>query len=457
MKRRVLIVYDTFGLGHLRMANILKEILLDEDVEVILGAGSNMRGESDVKFFVDMWNYFLRKNWIRMADFAVNLLAHLIFIPLGEVLNTREFLNQLDNIKPDIIVCTADAFSRQLGNYASRNHIPFFIFITDIAIFYDLVHPYAMHICYFEETARAVRTYDFNQPYFNGIIDGDSPPAARLSFLFRTCGGFLLKGIRKSMYRNVLDSLPQLNHAKCLCIGALAEKKHFASHDVSALKAKYQVRTEAETVLLASGSLGGNLLQDVIDHLDNHCTRPLNLLVMCGHDADLYRKVSKSSNRNPRLNVMPFAYTSDFDEFMVMADCVIIRPSAGIFMESLIKKKPVISFKLATTNDRGTLAIINKYQLGKVCADYQDVTPCLNMVLDNKEVYIENIEKLLSSYPLDWEEKIAILKELILRDGQRVNKALYAEDFSLQTMRHPSGTTGAPTLRVPPVLPGGRQ
>ncbi|MEN6351314.1 MAG: glycosyltransferase [Syntrophomonas sp.] len=414
MTRRVLIVYEKFGLGHLRMANILKDILLDEDVEVIIAAGTELRGAEDVKFFVSMWNYFLRKNWIRIADFAVNFLAHLIFIPLGEVVSTSKFLNELDHIKPDIIISTADSFNRQLGNYARRNRIPFYIFITEIALFYDLVHPYATHICYFEETAGAVRTYDFHQAYFDENVDGGSPFWERMSFLLKNYSGFLVKGMRKSMYRDAKQYWPELNQAKCLCVGALAEKKHFTHKDMSALQLKYRIKPETDTVLVASGSLGGKLLQDVIEHMQHHCTRPLNLLVMCGYDADLYRKISKKSNGNSHLNVMPFVYTSDFDEFMEIADCVIIRPSAGVFMESLIKKKPVITFKLATTNDRGTLTIINKYQLGKVCRHYRDLSHCLNLILDNKESYIKNIERFLSSYPCDWEEKRTIIKGLIL-------------------------------------------
>jgi len=419
MQRRILIVYDTFGLGHLRAARILEEILADNDTEIVMGAGSEMREEADVKFFADMWNYLLRKNMMKLADFMVNLLAHLIFIPLGEVMNARNFQKRLEEIDPDILICTADSFGRQLATYGRRHNVPLYIFITDIAIFYDLVNPYATHICYFEETAQAVRSFDFQEPYYNENIYGDSPRPARTAYFFKTVGGFLFKGLKRTMFRDAARRYPEVNQARCLCIGALAEKKHFAAKDATALKAKYHVSPDIDTVLLASGSLGGNLLLEVIEHLDQHGKRLLNLLVMCGNDEKIYQKISGLKNHHPRLNVLPFAYTDHFDEFLEMADCAIIRPSAGIFIESLIKQTPIISFRMATKNDLGTLSIINKYGVGQICDQYQELNCCLNEVLDHRETYRSNIEKFLAPYPADWEAKQAILRAMILSPENR--------------------------------------
>lgn len=414
MSSRVLIVYDKLGMGHLRMANILKSILQENNTEVILAAGSDLLETSDIKLSVSLWNYVIRKNWIRTANIAINYIARIIFPVIGEITHSKHLFEEIDKLKPDIIICTVDVFNRSLGNYAQRHNIPFYIFITDIAIFFDLVHPYATHIIYFQETANAVRNIDFSRIYFREKVDEYSPFRARMSFLFGNYAEFLLKGI-SSLYRNPQQLLPELNQAEYLCVGPLAEKKHFAVKDRINLKQKYQVPSGVDTVLLASGSLGGKLLQDVIDRLESHCNRPLNLLVMCGHDEGLYQKLNHFQKHNSKLNILPFAFTNDFDEFLEIADCAIIRPSAGVFMESLIKKTPVITFALVADNDRGSLTIINKYQVGKVCRHYSDLVQCIDIILDNKKQYQKNIDKLLSAYPKNWEEKSLVLKELIMK------------------------------------------
>lgn len=414
MTSRVLIVYEKFGMGHFRMASIIKEILHNKNAEFIMLAGSDLLGTSDIKIFVSMWNYFMKKNWIRAADIIINYLSRIILVLIGEITHSRHFLERIEQIKPDIIICCADLFNRALGNYAKNNNIPFYIFITDISVFYDLIHPEATHICYFEETANAVRNFDFNRIYYQSKVDEDSAWAARMGFLFGNYGEFLLKGIGSSLFRNPDRHYPEKNLAKYFCIGALAEEKHFAEKDASYLKLKYGVPSDLDTILLASGSMGGQLLQGVINLLDKQAGRPLNVLVMCGHDKELYTKLTNSRFHNHQVNVMPFTFTPDFDEFLEMADCAVIRPSAGIFIECLIKKTPVITFKLAASNDRGSLAIIDKYQVGKVCSHYRDLYQNINIILDNQKQYRNNIEKLLAAYPHDWEEKSTALRNLIM-------------------------------------------
>lgn len=414
MTSRVLIVYEKFGMGHFRMAGIMKEILHNENVECIMLAGSDLLGTSDIKIFVSMWNYFMKKNWIRSADIMINYLARIVLTLIGEITHSRHFLERIEQIKPDIIICCADLFNRALGNYARQNNLPFFIFITDISVFYDLIHPEAIHICYFEETAHAIRNFDFNRIYYQSKVDEDSAWAARMGFLFGNYGEFLFKGIRSSLFRNPDQHYPEKNLANYFCIGALAEEKHFAVKDASALKLKYGIPPDLDTILLASGSMGGKLLQDVINLLDKQAGRSLNVLVMCGNDDGLYMKLTNTSFCNRLINIMPFTFTLNFDEFLEMADCAIIRPSAGIFIECLIKKTPVITFKLAASNDRGSLAIIDKYQVGKVCHHYRDLCQNINDILDNKKHYRNNIEKFLAIYPRTWEEKSAALRNLII-------------------------------------------
>jgi UDP-N-acetylglucosamine:LPS N-acetylglucosamine transferase len=113
---------------------------------------------------------------------------------------------------------------------------------------------------------------------------------------------------------------------------------------------------------------------------------------------------------------MPFKYIQSFDEVLAAADCVIGRPSAGIFIESILSKTPEITFRKATSNDRGTLTMIEKYSIGKVVESKGEVVDALEGILSNKEQYKHNIEKLLSGYCKTYEDKKELIKDVILHD-----------------------------------------
>ena len=66
MKKRVVILYEKTGMGHLRMTRILEEILQKQsDVEVICCAGSDLLHSTSVETLVELWNTLIRKNRIR--------------------------------------------------------------------------------------------------------------------------------------------------------------------------------------------------------------------------------------------------------------------------------------------------------------------------------------------------------------------------------------------------------
>jgi UDP-N-acetylglucosamine:LPS N-acetylglucosamine transferase len=124
---------------------------------------------------------------------------------------------------------------------------------------------------------------------------------------------------------------------------------------------------------------------------------------------------------------MPLKFINNFDELLSAADCVIGRPSAGIFIESLVNRTPEITFRTATSNDLGTLTMIEKYELGRVVENKNEIVEALEDILNNKESYFSNIEMLLNSYCKTYEDKKEILKEIIL--NQRTFNYEVSEDY----------------------------
>lgn len=415
-KRKILIIYEKMGMGHQRMANILKDMLDGDDVEIQVKAGSDIQETNDVYTIVKLWNYFIRKNLIRSCDVLVNFALRMLILPFMEAKQDEVFIEKLDRIKPDIIISTADGFNKAIGAYTSVRDVPFYIFITEISTFSDLVNPFATHICYFDETPEAIRSYDFDNAYFSYRMDDETTFLEKAKYVFRAYNDFVFHGRSNSIFRNPNRKLERMNNAKCEVIGPLADKKHFIPKDHDEMAKKLQLPEGRDNVIIVSGSIGGKFIFEMVKNIATSCTKPVNLLVMCARDKTVYDRVIEYSktNNNEMVNIIPYEYINNFDEFLAAADCLIARPSAGIFIESLLNQTPMITFEVATSNDKGTLTMINKYEIGEVCSSKKEVVTAMEKLISNKAKYRENISMLLSQYYKTYEEKEAALRSIIL-------------------------------------------
>jgi UDP-N-acetylglucosamine:LPS N-acetylglucosamine transferase len=419
MSKKVLVVYEKFGMGHLRTAKIIEDMLQGEDAEIMVMAGSEMIESTDINTVVKLWNFLIRRNLIKTVDILINFIARIFILPFAEIFDTAPYYKKLEEINPDIIISTADAFNKAIGIYAKEKGIPFYIFITEISLFLDLVNPYATHICYFNETGEAIQNYDFTKTYFSLDINKSTTFFEKLRYVLSYYNDFVLQGHKNSIFRNPDRKLEKLNDAKFRLIGPLAEKKHFNKKDIEAIKEKYGFADGKDNVILASGSIGGEFLSEMVELICKQYNKPINLIAICGRDEVVFDKINKfkSSNSNENINIIPFKYMQNFDEVLAAADCLIGRPSAGIFIESLLNRTPEITFRKSTSNDRGTLTMIEKYNMGKVVEDNNEVIDALEAILCNKEQYKDNIEKFLSGYCRTYEDKTQLLKDIIINDN----------------------------------------
>ena len=415
--KKVLILYEKMGMGHKRMANILEDMLKTEGKVVIeTHAGSDLLGESDVNFIVTLWNKLIKYDLIKTCDVLVNFIIRICGLPFLEIFDTTKFMNKLDEINPDIIICTADGFNRVLGTYCRENRIPFFIVITEVSVFIDLINPYATHIIYFNETGEAIRNYNFNNTYFSYKLDRSAGYLKKVSYVLKFYNEYVFHCFKNSIYRNPDKLLEKNNDAKYRVIGPLAERKHFKVKNQAEMRIKNNIPEDIDTVLIASGSIGGIFLLDTVKKICREFDKPLNLLVMCGRDKPSFKKVSAYKNKNSMINIMPYEYINNFDELLAASDCIIARPSAGIFIESLINGTPEITFRRATSNDKGALTMLEKYHMGEVCRNSNDIVPKLKMILENREEYKKNIEELVGKHFKDYDIKKKLIREIILNE-----------------------------------------
>lgn len=403
--KRFLIVHEKLGSGHTRMARLLERMLLARGGAVVTSvAGSELLGSTSADAVVLLWNSLIRRGFIRTADVLLNGIARSCALPVVELSDTPRLFEKLEPLAPDVIISTADGFNKALGMYAASRGIPFFIFVTELSTFADLVHPTAVHVCYLPETAAAINSYDFASACFALPVAASSGALAKLRYL-RGCLRPVVDPLRSPGYRGATGDAPVRNAARTMVVGPLAEERYFESKDRVRLRERLGLPVHHDTVLVVSGSLGGEPVLDAARRLRNSYEGPLTVLAMCGNDARTYRALTGLGVSATGVSVRPYAFVDNMDDFLALSDCVVARPSASIFTESLITKTPIVTLVPVTSNDRGALDIVARYGTGEICATRGDLPGVVRRVLGGRARYRENIGRLLERTTPSYEEK----------------------------------------------------
>ncbi|MDZ7963834.1 MAG: hypothetical protein RM368_02495 [Nostoc sp. DedSLP03] len=427
-KIKILIVYERSGMGHEVMANILtKEILQNGNFEIINYTITELLqdplSELLTKAWVSAWNLFMRHNWIELADILINYLMRLILLPIGEVSSVAAMHQTLDQIAPDILICTADTAGKCLGSWAKEKQIPFFLVITDLSIFIDLVYPNATHICYFPETANAVQSFPFTLTYWSYKLTRYTRLSEQIQFIGRYLYDFVICYPQNRIYRNIDRDYKPQNQARCEIIGPLRETKHFQIRERKKLRDRFELSATDTCILIVSGSFGGNFCVKYLKCLQNLFIDSLVVIVACGRDENLRIKIEQIAGQKQNCKVRTptvcetrmLGFVDNLDEWMSAVDIILARPSAGILLEAMLARTPLLLPKKAAANDRGAISFVEKYQLGECFSDRQDLNLKIRRLLDEKELYQNRIDALLKKYPSTFEEQRANLCRILLR------------------------------------------
>ncbi|HLP87489.1 MAG TPA: hypothetical protein VK184_02645 [Nostocaceae cyanobacterium] len=419
-KTKILIVYERSGMGHEIMANILTEqIFQDPNIEIykytITELLQDPLSELLTKTWVSAWNLFIRHNLIWLADGLINYLMRLILLPIGEVSSVAAMHQTLDKIAPDILICTADTAGKCLGSWAKEKQIPFFLVITDLSIFIDLVSPDAIHICYFPETVKAIQNFPFKLAYWSDNLTRSSKLSQQISFIAKYLYDFILCYPQNRIYRNIDQDYQPQNHARCQVIGPLREAKHFTIREQKTLRKKLELSLTNPCILIISGSFGGNFCTKYLKSLQEFPLNSLVIIVACGRDENLRLKIERIAAEQQNLHIISLGFVDNLHEWMSAVDVILARPSAGILLESLLAHTPLLLPRQAAANDRGTINFVEKYQLGECFKNQQDLKIKLKQLIEEKELYQQRIKDLLKNYPSTFDEQREKLCSIFLK------------------------------------------
>lgn len=393
-KKHIVIVYENTGGGHKKLAAILASYLDCKNIVITLTTMSDLAYGKD-SMFVHHWNWLIKKNYLRLADWWLNFFSRIILLPFYYSLYANIFSKNLARLKPDLVISTADV-NRLLGSYCYDQNIPFFVFITSGAIFIDILSPSANHVVYFKETAEIIN-HVHQTSYFKQHITPDSSWLTRVQDVTRLLMRYTFGYYKTPYFLRYQDQLCTNNSLPVTVLGPIREAAFYQPADVDTIKNQYQIPNTGYNILISNGSLGGKMIIDIILQLNKVKNIHLNLITICGHDEKLYCQL-QSLKTAAHIKVIPIQKQESIALLYKMADISIGRGTAGILMDSIASLTPLLVLDNVTTNDYGTLDIIKKYGIGLIAASIHELPILLESILIDFKSYLNAHQKLTEQY-----------------------------------------------------------
>lgn len=304
MKKRILVIYETAGGGHLSNARAIEAAckLKYPDSEIVLMHVSVAAQSQRVAALYDGYNRLLKFD-PRIVKYGYTILnsinAEKLALPLMPKV-TRNLEQAFYEIKPDVIVSVFGmvnyAIWDVLTNLGWAHHVPYLIFVTDMTTSFlrSWVHPEAdMMIAMLPETKQQLIAYGMPEERIR-VLNG-----------LPVNPGFIKAPLPKAQARRELG-----------------------------------MAIDRFTVLVTMGGVANKNTLRFTKELANSGL-PLQVIVVCGRNARLKRQMERLASRS-RVPIKVLGFTDQMPLLMDATDLAISKPGPGTIAELIHKQIPML-------------------------------------------------------------------------------------------------------------------
>jgi len=154
-------------------------------------------------------------------------------------------------------------------------------------------------------------------------------------------------------------------------LGIPVEEKFLQKHSKEELAAKLNIRSGVFTVLLTSGGAAIGDTETIVQGLLG-LKKPAQILVVCGTNQQLFKRLEALSLDQASLKV--FGFVNNMDELMEVSDIVIGKGGGLTITEAFAKEKPVILFQSVPGQETRNVSCVEKYQAGYAARSPREIT-----------------------------------------------------------------------------------
>jgi len=160
---------------------------------------------------------------------------------------------------------------------------------------------------------------------------------------------------------------------KLASIGWLVRKKFYQKHQPAKIRQRLGLKKGVFTLLVCGGSEGTNMILKIIPGLLT-LKKPLQLIIVCGHNKLLYKTVSSfkkllqkvNQKDKTKLNLRVFRFTEKMPQLMAISDLVMGKAGPNLLFETTAQTKPFFAICHIANHEEGNLQLIKEKGLGLV-------------------------------------------------------------------------------------------
>jgi len=131
------------------------------------------------------------------------------------------------------------------------------------------------------------------------------------------------------------------------------------AEDRISLSKKIGISPQKFTVLVVSGGFGVGPVETLVSHLLQN--RELQLLVVCGHNPSLYRRLkTRTADAGPRVAL--YGFVNNMHELMSVSDCMVSKSGGLTMSEALAKRLPIFILYPIPGQETGNRDVLLRHQ-----------------------------------------------------------------------------------------------
>jgi processive 1,2-diacylglycerol beta-glucosyltransferase len=166
--------------------------------------------------------------------------------------------------------------------------------------------------------------------------------------------------------------------------GLPIEQKFLRPLDRRALMTRFGLSSTAPVILVMAGAyamLGG--VPDVVGVLADS-PRPLQVIVVCGHDRRMEEQVREQATRSPH-RFQVFGYVDFVEELMTVSDLLITKAGGVTVSEALTKRLPMLIYRPIPGQEEGNTRFLLQHGAALVCRTPLELREALNDLLAHED------------------------------------------------------------------------
>jgi processive 1,2-diacylglycerol beta-glucosyltransferase len=345
---RILIIYSTFGDGHLQTANAVKQQLVARGINQIHMI--DLMAEA-----YPYWNSVSRFYYIKSSAWFPSLYGLSYSLtngtrpdgPFNRMIHSigkRKLQEIVERIQPDAVIHTFPFLAMEQLIRELAIPVPTFTVITDYVLHSRWIHPGTQH--YFIAT--------------------------------------------ESLKREMMAA--GISENKISVTGIPIKEAFDTPVQTEELFIKYGFDSRKKHALIVAGAFGvlahvRKMVAAVLDQTE------YDLILVCGRNRSLTSRMEALYANNSRVRVL--GYVDRMDEMMGVASCLITKAGGITLTEALSRTLPVIVYRPLPGQEEGNAAVLSDAGAIRIADRLEDVTNILNQIQEN--THLQRLKKAMKS------------------------------------------------------------